>query len=165
MQKHIQAWRLQRTVVTHKHWQDILYIRDSLHLKIELSSTNVTNCKIKEQYFCEFLFIEYGPECKEPGKSRDYRGTLAVTKTGKTCQAWTDDVPHQRDQEAKIPSNYPDASITEAQNYCRDPDDPSEGTWCYTMDPAKRWEYCQLPTCEDNGEIVTFIYIRLHIDV
>ena len=36
----------------------------------------------------------------------------------------------------------------EAENYCRNPDgDDDEGLWCYTIDPASRWEYCDVPVC------------------
>ena len=33
---------------------------------------------------------------------------------------------------------------------CRNPDGDS-GPWCYTTDPDKRWEYCDVPVCEYNS--------------
>ncbi|XP_035671101.1 plasminogen-like [Branchiostoma floridae] len=38
--------------------------------------------------------------------------------------------------------DYPQSGLEE--NYCRTPDEDSEGTWCYTTDSATRWEYCDL---------------------
>merc|ERR1712179_482006 len=32
-------------------------------------------------------------------------------------------------------------------NYCRNPDNEDEGPWCYTTDPNKRWEFCDVPLC------------------
>ena len=47
-------------------------------------------------------------------------------------------------------SEFPmDGSVEDASNYCRDPD--VEGrTWCYTMNPEFRWEYCNFPSCSGS---------------
>ena len=37
-------------------------------------------------------------------------------------------------------------------NYCRNPDDEPGGPWCYTTDPAKRWEYCDVMNCTDRNK-------------
>jgi len=43
---------------------------------------------------------------------------------------------------------FPDESVNDASNYCRNPDsDYDEGVWCYTTDPATRWERCDVPAC------------------
>uniref|UniRef100_A0A8B9CMH4 Kringle domain-containing protein n=1 Tax=Anser brachyrhynchus TaxID=132585 RepID=A0A8B9CMH4_9AVES len=34
------------------------------------------------------------------------------------------------------------------ENYCRNPDDDVNGPWCYTADPAIRFDYCNIPECE-----------------
>ena len=31
-------------------------------------------------------------------------------------------------------------------NYCRNPDEEPK-PWCYTTDPDKRWEFCDIPVC------------------
>lgn len=36
------------------------------------------------------------------------------------------------------------------ENYCRNPDADENGPWCYTTDPAKRYDYCAIPECEDH---------------
>merc|ERR1712227_1058978 len=64
-----------------------------------------------------------------------YKGTTAVTKTGKTCQAWTAQSPHKhtRDDKGSFKSYWTNLgeSAAQAKNYCRDPDNTG-GLWCYT---------------------------------
>ena len=47
----------------------------------------------------------------------DYRGTIAVTVSGRTCQRWDKQSPHGH---SNTPSNVPDAGLE--SNYCRNPD-------------------------------------------
>ena len=47
-----------------------------------------------------------------------------------------------------VPEHFPDRSIEDAKNYCRNPDN-SRFLWCYTTDPGTRWEYCAIPMCAD----------------
>ena len=73
----------------------------------------------------------------------EYIGNIATTKSGKTCQRWDSQTPH-------APTNFGLAKsslIESAGNKCRNPD---EGTspWCYTTDPATRWEHCNIPMCD-----------------
>jgi len=68
-------------------------------------------------------------------KQADYCGTKATTVSGRTCQAWASDFPH-------------DHSFNDLEaNYCRNPDNEGCGAWCYTTDPNKRWECCNVPDC------------------
>ncbi|XP_078612843.1 plasminogen-like [Branchiostoma floridae x Branchiostoma japonicum] len=85
-----------------------------------------------------------GPRCKiRTGSS--YRGTVAVTETGRTCQRWDSQTPHSH---TRTPYFYPSSGLEE--NYCRNPDGDPVGVWCYTTDPDQRWEYCDVPDCTDN---------------
>jgi len=69
----------------------------------------------------------------------DYRGTKSVTLSGKTCQKWSTQTPHDHDYK---PKDYPELQ----ENYCRNPDGEEDGgPWCYTTDPNERWEYCLRP--------------------
>lgn len=71
----------------------------------------------------------------------DYRGTIAETQSGLTCQLWDSQSPHSHD---KTPKEYPSSGLEE--NYCRNPDE-EPGAWCYTTNPDVRWELCHVPTC------------------
>ena len=108
------------------------------------------------------LFLHPDTECYTEATGRDYRGRVAVTKTGKTCQKWTTQAPHKH---TRTPEGYPLGGLGD-HNYCRNPDSEPNGAWCYTENPAKRWEYCDIgepsADCSNGGEL-TWILRRLHI--
>ena len=71
--------------------------------------------------------------CEPP--AHDYRGTVAVADSGRTCQHWAAQTPHSHD---RTPHNYPEFGLEGEHNYCRNPDgEPT--AWCYTTDRAKVW--------------------------
>ncbi|XP_056619762.1 plasminogen-like [Triplophysa dalaica] len=78
------------------------------------------------------------------GDGSSYRGTVSVTKSGKTCQSWASQTPHKHDI---TPDNYPCKGLKE--NYCRNPDN-DRMPWCFTTDPKTRWEHCNVPKCDDQ---------------
>jgi Kringle domain len=53
----------------------------------------------------------------EERRQKDYRGTVAVTGSGRTCQRWDVQVPHGH---TRFAQNYPASGLDE--NYCRNPD-------------------------------------------
>lgn len=59
-----------------------------------------------------------------------YTGTLNVTLSGLSCQAWTASFPHIHGYAGV--GNH---------NYCRVTDDTGL-LWCFTTDPTIEWEYC-----------------------
>ena len=76
----------------------------------------------------------------------DYTGTVARTVSNRTCQRWDSNTPHE------ISSIYL-ARLTaregNPENYCRNTDaDEEPAVWCFTTDPAKRWEFCSVPMCD-----------------
>ncbi|KAF4071076.1 hypothetical protein AMELA_G00280820 [Ameiurus melas] len=75
------------------------------------------------------------------GDGNSYRGNIAVTISGKTCQAWSSQIPQKH---SRTPENYPCKGLD--NNYCRNPDN-ERSPWCYTTDPETRWEYCNIPSC------------------
>ncbi|KAJ0026797.1 hypothetical protein NQD34_017797 [Periophthalmus magnuspinnatus] len=77
------------------------------------------------------------------GEGIAYRGTVAVTESGKTCQSWSSQTPHKHN---RTPDNYPCKGLD--NNYCRNPDNERQ-PWCYTTDPETRWEYCSVPKCSN----------------
>uniref|UniRef100_A0A493TVI2 Plasminogen n=1 Tax=Anas platyrhynchos platyrhynchos TaxID=8840 RepID=A0A493TVI2_ANAPP len=77
------------------------------------------------------------------GNGKDYRGTVAKTGNGRTCQEWSSQSPHSH--KYFTPLTHPRAGLD--KNYCRNPDGDVNGPWCYTTDPRKAWEYCDIPKC------------------
>jgi hypothetical protein len=73
------------------------------------------------------------------GNGADYRGVQKKTRSGKACQAWDVQSPHQHETTSMI---YPKASLV--SSYCRNPGNPDYAPtiWCYTTDPDVRWELC-----------------------
>ena len=87
------------------------------------------------------------PECFENANASDYRGTASKTTTGDTCLSWS--------QKAKVDggNGYWTGSDGAADsgvgdhNYCRNPEDePGTAAWCYTTNPATRWDHCDVGT-------------------
>uniref|UniRef100_A0A3B4C1E6 Plasminogen n=1 Tax=Pygocentrus nattereri TaxID=42514 RepID=A0A3B4C1E6_PYGNA len=72
-----------------------------------------------------------------------YRGPTSTTITGVTCQAWSAKTPHTP---TFTPASHPDKGLD--LNKCRNPDNDGNGPWCYTTDPSKKWDYCQIPDCD-----------------
>uniref|UniRef100_A0A8D2JJR7 Kringle domain-containing protein n=1 Tax=Sciurus vulgaris TaxID=55149 RepID=A0A8D2JJR7_SCIVU len=81
-------------------------------------------------------------KCCLKGKGENYRGKVAVTVSGHTCQRWSEQTPHKHN---RTPENFPCKGLDE--NYCRNPDGET-APWCYTTDSKVRWEYCTVPSCE-----------------
>ncbi|CAH1252412.1 PTPRF [Branchiostoma lanceolatum] len=84
-------------------------------------------------------------ECLTDSEGTSYRGTRQYTKSGLTCQRWDSTFPHEN----KYLEKYPNRGLYE--NFCRNPDGrpDAERPWCYTIDADVRWEYCDIPDCED----------------
>ncbi|XP_035686749.1 uncharacterized protein LOC118422970 [Branchiostoma floridae] len=82
-----------------------------------------------------------GPHECQTSDGASYRGTVAVTRSGRTCQRWDQQIPHEH---TRTSDNYPSSGLVE--NYCRNPDETA-GVWCYTTDPNKRWDFCDVAVC------------------
>jgi len=70
-------------------------------------------------------------------KDSGYRGCQTVTRSGRTCQKWNSQSPHEH---SRTPGKYPKSGLGD-HNYCRNPDG-EDTIWCYTTDKNERWEYC-----------------------
>ena len=84
------------------------------------------------------LSSQGNPECQEgnpPGAT--YTGGMNVTASGRTCQVWAAQQPHEHSVGTELGEH----------NYCRNPGRDIGGVWCYTTDPEKQWEYCAVPKC------------------
>uniref|UniRef100_A0A8W8MGF7 Metalloendopeptidase n=1 Tax=Magallana gigas TaxID=29159 RepID=A0A8W8MGF7_MAGGI len=84
---------------------------------------------------CETLEPIEEADCKRTTTGWEYSGKIGVTKSGRTCQAWGSQTPHEHSYGTDLPGNY-----------CRDPSDTGY-LWCYTTDPDKKWEECNVPDC------------------
>lgn len=86
-------------------------------------------------------------DCYPPPDGRKYKGDVSTTQSGKQCQPWSSQEPHQHEykQEAKA---FPDSNLDLAGAKCRNPSQWEGGVWCYTMDPETEWERCDVPACE-----------------
>ncbi|XP_053387351.1 apolipoprotein(a)-like isoform X2 [Mercenaria mercenaria] len=83
--------------------------------------------------------------CYTVGYSYLYEGTRHHSQSGYLCQSWDAQSPHGHDR--TNPANFPDDSLSAAENYCRDPDREGGAPWCYTTDPGVRWELCGVQSC------------------
>jgi hypothetical protein len=77
---------------------------------------------------------------KQPGDLQTkYRGLQNKTISGKTCQRWDSQSPHKHNNWSQEKMK---TSGIGYHNYCRNPDNEPKGTWCYTTNQSRRWEYC-----------------------
>jgi hypothetical protein len=74
-----------------------------------------------------------------------YKGTKNTTWNGKKCQRWDKQSPHNHSM--SLLRDFPDANLTAAENYCRNPDYDGNEPWCYTIDPDERFTTCAVPKC------------------
>ena len=86
-------------------------------------------------------------DCRLTPGGHEYKGTLSVTESGRQCQPWASNTPHVVNSKY-IGDKYPDGSREAACNYCRNPAlGWTGGLWCYTMDPNKQFDLCDVPMC------------------
>jgi len=102
-----------------------------------------------------FALGQSSAECRQTPGGREYNGTVHVTVSGRQCQSWSVSTPHEPNS-AYTDDKFPDMSRAAANNYCRNPDESwTEGVWCYTTDPSKRWETCDVPLCGKSAASFT----------
>ena len=88
-------------------------------------------------------------ECLVTEQGLDYVGSIKVTADDNVCTPWRE-VEHY--DPAMDPENFPDASIDDAKNYCRNPDGDIR-PWCFHRNG---WAFCNIPVC---GEYIFQIII------
>jgi len=90
-------------------------------------------------------------DCRRTAEGLGYIGTRSYTVSGRQCQRWDEQIPHPHNYTTLHDKRFPEGDIREARNFCRNPDKKTSGPWCYTTDPEKEWETCQVPIC--SGKI------------
>ena len=93
-------------------------------------------------------------DCTPTQLGHDYIGHIAVTASGRECQAWSVQSPHSHSYTDD--SKFIDGSAEAASNYCRNPGNEDSSLWCYTADPSQRWEYCDIPICDSSSSGQSF---------
>ena len=101
-----------------------------------------------------------GLECRRTAQGREYRGVLSVTRSGTPCQRWDMQSPHLHANDN--PAFFDEVLISDAWNYCRNPDGDVE-PWCYPTDPLTRYEFCDIPMCGES-ELTLFWLQTIHMD-
>jgi len=86
-------------------------------------------------------YIEEHPITEEMDNGLTYRGLVTSTVSGRTCQNWLDEKPHKTGIKATKENGLGN------HNFCRNPDDSFKKPWCFTMDPNKEKEECEIPVC------------------
>jgi hypothetical protein len=112
----------------HEHLVGETYCREAIDSFLATQDiAQAPACPLSEPDDCGCMIVEQS----------DYRGTMAVSKSGYECKNWTD-------RSANIRDRYPNANLVE--NYCRNPSG-KERAWCYTTEPGVDWEYCDVREC------------------
>ncbi|XP_057560801.1 hepatocyte growth factor-like protein isoform X2 [Hippopotamus amphibius kiboko] len=81
----------------------------------------------------------------------EYRGTVAITMGGLPCQRWSHRFPNDHKYTPTLRNGL-------EEDFCRNPDRDPGGPWCYTTDPAVRFQSCGIKSCREaaclwcNGE-------------
>ncbi|KAJ0009558.1 hypothetical protein NQD34_001260 [Periophthalmus magnuspinnatus] len=75
----------------------------------------------------------------------DYTGDLSVTLGGHSCLSWVNPVVQSLSADKEF---LPEVKLP--QNHCRNPDQDSEGPWCFVeVNGNVTVDYCDLQLCED----------------
>merc|ERR1712080_46919 len=97
------------------------------------------------------------PECKETGSGKDYYGYRSRTNTGELCKSWSSHIgvyplDYNHPSDPIIGRNFPERTVRQARNYCRNPDNDPKGPWCWTGNRQKyKSGYCHIPDCAGSS--------------
>ena len=68
-----------------------------------------------------------------------YDGKVSVTQQNVECQRLDSQYPHAHKYTDQ--SQFPDATLADAANYCGAPDG-RDRPWCFTTSAGQHWDYC-----------------------
>ena len=96
-------------------------------------------------------------ECILDSKGVYYRGKINTTVSGMSCQRW--DAQHPHKHRFKDASKFPDATLEDAANFCRNPND-GPSPWCYPVHPNETIaRACSIPLCDVGKKIKQIVSI------
>ena len=97
-----------------------------------------------------YVFLADSDECYSYGQSKYYKDDSQETDNGSLCVDWLlyEAVSSNQNRDYVIDSNFPDGSVANASNFCRNPSD-SERPWCFTTDDGD-WNWCNFSICLSN---------------
>ena len=89
----------------------------------------------------KFPFKDFGGENYDcmVGAGTEYFGTARQTKRGVECKPW-------------VEGGFSSKNHTHVgtHNHCRNPDGHATGVWCYTKNPYKEKDFCDVRQCTDQ---------------
>ena len=80
--------------------------------------------------------------CKTSSLGMYYMGDTNATRTGRRCIFWSQVLDWRREK-----YRFPDDTIQDLSNYCRNPSGKMLGPWCHYGTDTNEWEYCDVPLC------------------
>lgn len=86
-------------------------------------------------------------QCKLSHLGLDYLGDVAQSESDARCQSWRSNNPVHKVDKSFTDDIFPERSMTDASNYCRNPNYDPDGPWCYTMRSDLLNETCNIPIC------------------
>ena len=87
----------------------------------------------------------------------DYRGPINTTRAGQPCMRWDDEILLQAQTILLDGWNNSLSEENIESNFCRNPDNDPDGTWCYVgvngyptsmLSLTTIWNYCNVPVCD-----------------
>ncbi|KAJ8985905.1 hypothetical protein NQ317_010662 [Molorchus minor] len=95
-------------------------------------------------------------ECRIAGTGNDYIGSLAQTRSNRTCRTWvfSNDSLNAQYMESFSDLKFADLNASLAKNYCRNPSRDPSGSWCYTTDRSIVLEACNVRDCDKPEECI-----------
>lgn len=86
-------------------------------------------------------------QCKLSPLGLEYTGSISRSEIGKLCQSWSTEKPIHPIDPSITDDKFPDQSLKNAKNYCRNPNSDPKGPWCYTIDRNLINDTCGIPVC------------------
>ncbi|XP_074641425.1 sushi, von Willebrand factor type A, EGF and pentraxin domain-containing protein 1-like [Tubulanus polymorphus] len=136
---------------SYSHGEEEIFICDASYYQIDGDSYAYKTCYGGELWSSGFPKCyakdEAVKQCiTNPPRGTEYMGTVSVTRSGFTCQAWASQTPVKHS--LTWGPWYPERDVNAAKNYCRNPASVYGRIWCYTLNSEVKRESCDVPVCK-----------------